>query len=121
DEVISWSNDLIEKEYIKWVNTELAISDKSFAIESEYNDLVNSIQHNNTIQIIDLKVSPKHHDYALVTERPNQKKPALRQVLIDGDDIYLITSYRGLRKHYFLQKANFLWLCCTNYSKLLIA
>ncbi|ALA24412.1 hypothetical protein AVI51_15370 [Piscirickettsia salmonis] len=105
--MISWSNGLIKKEYIKWVNTELAVSDKSFAIESGYNDLVNSIQHNSTIQIIDLKVLPKHHDYALVTEKPNQKKPALRQILIDGDDIYLKPVIEGLGSITFCKNPTF--------------
>ncbi|MGF1741777.1 helix-turn-helix transcriptional regulator [Vibrio profundum] len=96
DEVIAWSDGFVTREYAKWVNTELAVGDRAFAIESGADDLVNHIHKDHTIHIIDLDAEINHYDYALVTEKTNQKKPSLRQVLMDGDDIYLKPMMEGL-------------------------
>lgn len=90
------SNNLI-KENIKSIPIDFPVSDKCFATVSQ-DSMMEPFILVNSIVIIDPKKEPSNKDFILLIE--NQKTlPKIRQVIFDGNDVYL----KALNSNYSIE------------------
>lgn len=87
EQATAWPEEHRQSEIASYVSTEARVSDKAFAIKVEDNTMEPRFPE-GTILIIDPSIQAKNQDFAAVYVE-GQKCIQFKQVLFDGEDLYL--------------------------------